>query len=480
MTQGKRSASKGSKKAAKSSSAEKKPRKEGQRYNYTELSKASATSGDPHHFYAMVVDATFPYKTRQDHYICSLKIVDASVHAKGGKGEEYLTLVLFATRFEDLPIIQRVGDIIRVHRAAVRIYKGHKQFNANVYYKSSWVMFSAEKGDNEFDPLSFSGKNFTFEKHEKATLQNTRKWAQGYLSSNNVISNDMYTALNKAGSQKKDFDSVAKICQVFEKDEFTNELKIRDASNTTFFCQTLKLKFPNVRTGDVIRIRSAMNDDTASQKVLNLSHYSNIMTLPKDCKLAKDVRSKVNEDKSADKNALASKDTMWNPVILTTVESKHNNLPQTTLADLFHYADNDPALAKESTFRTTFSVVKVEPGNVSEWVKCYDKKTKKTTSCKGQNCSSKAGNCIYQVQLLCKDVSTQNNNSVYRVLVYTHEGLGSNFFGGNSADNLYNNKAAAKKLEDYEKQLTRFNAWVDAVVERRNGYYFIKDTKLAF
>jgi len=26
--------------------------------------------------------------------------------------------------------------------------------------------------------------------------------------------------------------------------------------------------------------------------------------------------------------------------------------------------------------------------------------------------------------------------------------------------------------------LTKFNVWVDAVVERRNGWYYIKDTKL--
>lgn len=79
---------------------------------------------------------------------------------------------------------------------------------------------------------------------------------------------------------------------------------------------------------------------------------------------------------------------------------------------------------------------------------------------------------------MVKDASTQYNNNTYRVLLYTHEGLGEKFFGGVAADNLYKNDASRKKLEEYAAQLTKFNSWVDCVVEKRNGFYFIKDTKL--
>jgi hypothetical protein len=82
------------------------------------------------------------------------------------------------------------------------------------------------------------------------------------------------------------------------------------------------------------------------------------------------------------------------------------------------------------------------------------------------------------MQFLVKDGSTQFNNNVYRMLLYTHEGLGSNFFG--KAANLSSDKAAAKRLGEQVALLTRFNSWVDAVVERRNGYFFIKDTRLVF
>lgn len=73
----------------------------------------------------------------------------------------------------------------------------------------------------------------------------------------------MFAPLNKAQTQKGDFDVVAKILQVFELDEYTNELKLKDQSGATFFTLALKLKFPHLRAGDAVRIRSATYDETS-------------------------------------------------------------------------------------------------------------------------------------------------------------------------------------------------------------------------
>jgi hypothetical protein len=193
-------------------------------------------------------------------------------------------LVLYAKRFEDLPIIHRIGDIIRVHRATLRLYNHSRQFNASIFYNSSWALFTTDKksplqeiggadaGANlENTPFAFSGKHYT---------------------------NDMYVPLNKAQTQKEDFDVVAKILQIFEMDEYTNELKLKDLSGQTWYCLALKLKFPHLRHGEVVRIRSVTYDETSSQKkILNLSHYSNIMTFVSSSKLAKEVKGKVTDDK---------------------------------------------------------------------------------------------------------------------------------------------------------------------------------------
>lgn len=140
------------------------------------------------------------------------------------------------------------------------------------------------------------------------------------------------------------------------------------------------------------------------------------MTFINSSKLASTVSSKVADEKATEKASLKSKVSMT-PVVLTEVDKKHQNLVNTSLHDLFHQPDYH-----HNTFRTCFYVTKVEPSSASDCVKAFDKKTKKTTAAK------KGGDLIYQVQFLVKDVSTQFTNNAYRVLLYTHEGLGANFF----------------------------------------------------
>jgi hypothetical protein len=155
--------------AAKKSSTPSKsaPKQKGQRYEYTELGKVSVTSSDTHHVYGVIVDATFPYKTNNEKFICSLKIVDASLN-----GKEFASVVIYAKRFENLPIVHRLGDIIRLHRASLRMYKGHRQFNVSTHWNGSWALFSTDSKTatgatpNAEAPFAFSGNRSTFEKHE--------------------------------------------------------------------------------------------------------------------------------------------------------------------------------------------------------------------------------------------------------------------------------------------------------------------------
>jgi hypothetical protein len=280
---------------------------------------------------------------------------------------------------------------------------------------------------------------------------------------------DAGTSLKSAASQDGDFDVVAKILQVFQLDEYTNELKLKDTSGAVFYTLALRIKFPHLKEGAIVKIRSATYDETSTaKKVLVLQHYSNIMTFISSSKLANTVAGKVSDDKSDEKAALKAKEGGLTPVVLTEVDKKHASLPVTRLHDLFHDSDNST-----NTFRTCFYVTKVEPGNLANAVKSYNKSSKSTGSAKS------GSNLIYQVQFLCKDVSTQSNNNVYRILLYTHEGLGANFFAGKPSD-LSSDKKACDKLKASCDLLTRYNSWVDAVVERRNGYYFIKDTKMIF
>jgi hypothetical protein len=73
-------------------------------YVYSELDKCSTI--EKVHFYATILDAQFPHKSfKSDKYVCSMKIADPScIIDKTNGWVSHCTLVLFANKFEDLPI----------------------------------------------------------------------------------------------------------------------------------------------------------------------------------------------------------------------------------------------------------------------------------------------------------------------------------------------------------------------------------------
>ena len=75
-------------------------------------------------FYGVITDATFPYKINSNRFICSIKVIDPTLNPKNK--QDWAQVIIYATRFEDLPIIHRIGDIIRIHNATLRIHEGKR------------------------------------------------------------------------------------------------------------------------------------------------------------------------------------------------------------------------------------------------------------------------------------------------------------------------------------------------------------------
>jgi len=247
------------------------------RYEYQELAKASLTSNDHQHVYGVIIDASFPYKVNKEKYICSLKIVDPSLNASSKGNDNYATVVIYAKRFEDLPIVHRIGDLIRLHRATLRLYNNHRQFNLSTHWNGAWALFSTDKASplaevggqastSEIEPFAHSGKRATIEPQEKSLLSTLRKWGQQYFHQHDGVTKDLYKPLAKAKGTTGDFDVVAKIVSIFEMDEYTNELKMIDASGSSWYTLAIKLKFPHLKAGQVVRIRSAQHEVTSQSK----------------------------------------------------------------------------------------------------------------------------------------------------------------------------------------------------------------------
>ena len=339
----------------------------GQKYQYQQLAQVGLASGASEaHVYGVIVDATFPYKANKGRFICSLKVVDPSLN--GAKADDYATVVLYASRFEDLPIVHRVGDVLRVHRASLRLYDDKRQFNVNVQHNGSWALFSTDKspalggsaGDNQ--AFAHSGKRCSFEKHEVQLLASLRKWASTYFSSQQGTPSKLTVALGSAKGQSGDFDVTAKITQLIEFDEYTNELCLKDASGDSWYTLATKLKFPHLKQGQVVRVRSVQADaSSTSKQMLTQQHYSNVMTYISGSKAAKALAGLKHSFNAAALKAATPSSTA---LVLSAVGAKYADMPYTSLRDLFH---RDNTLSG-TTFRVQLSVLAVQPGDASKMV----------------------------------------------------------------------------------------------------------------
>ena len=83
---------------------------------------------DQVNFYGVIIDASYPYKS-PNKFISTLKVVDASLHSLGceaSRNVKFVTVIIYAKRLEDCPIVGKIGDCIRVHRASVKEHRGQK------------------------------------------------------------------------------------------------------------------------------------------------------------------------------------------------------------------------------------------------------------------------------------------------------------------------------------------------------------------
>ena len=141
-------------------------------------------------------------------------------------------------------------------------------------------------------------------------------------------------------------------------------------------------------------------------------------------------------------------------------------------------------------FRVRFYALRVDPQDPREVVQAFDPETKETFSCQDLNgaekgkCKSSDEECqfMYRIQFLVKDQASQLNKNFYRILLYSYdEPYGKDFFKQPVEPcNLYA-KSNEEKLTALKSQLNnmiRFNVWCDAILERQNNFFLIRDTKI--
>ena len=84
---------------------------------------------------------------------------------------------------------------------------------------------------------------------------------------------------------------------------------------------------------------------------------------------------------------------------------------------------------------------------------------------------------VYQIRFLCKDPSTAKNPYLYSILLYSHDDMASDFFN-DEPKNLYLDEDALANVTKKLDLLTKFNIYVEAIAEQKNGWLMIKDTTM--
>lgn len=411
-------------------------------YEYTDINSIKKEGDDDqYHFYGTVIDSSFPYKTDK-RYVVTCKVADASCATKGGKLNA-VNLVFFAKSFEDLPIIQRVGDIVRVHRAQLRHHNDERQLVANMYYRSSWCLFIGndseaplepkvenEDGTNNYfsyTPYNFSGKSFTQEAHEAKILKDLKKWSKEYFAKNDVVNTNIKKAdVEAAVKNQKDFDLLVRVTELKDHDQYSNAVTFNDSTGQTWSGNLLKRKFPHLKNGDVARIRSvsAKEDNT-----LLFSGHSNILKFFSFSKVEKSLKASI------------SAETHIKTCVTELTKPANKKIEFTALKKLFFNPNKNQKL-----FRCQFCVLKVDKKGATD-----------------KN---------WTVKLIVTDYTNQQDDKAY--MVHLDD---KTFFKGVTAAN-WDSAASKKKVEKGFKALTNKQNYVDAVLEREKKNYFIRHTQM--
>ena len=91
------------------------------------------------------MDATFPYKSKLK-YVCHVRIIDQSYE----RTKQVTNVIIFGKEFDQMPIINWYGDILRVHWAERQ--EGKDQLIVNLCYRSSWCLFIIDPIEQPLEP----------------------------------------------------------------------------------------------------------------------------------------------------------------------------------------------------------------------------------------------------------------------------------------------------------------------------------------
>jgi hypothetical protein len=401
-----------------------------------------------------------------------MKLLDSSV-------DEPMTLTIFARTEAEIPLVSKVGSIIRLHRAQTKPFKKSYQLNCDVDIKGSWILFDPADG---VTPVKESGKKYTFTTDDKTHLTEIRKFAKTFFAKNELKAMTFKEAEN---IKPMDFDVLCLVMEVKKKGNL-NTVKLCDHE------KVVKLNISGIRgftvtPGEVIRIRSANYTQNKKYDTLDLNEYSNILRVPAEYKSAKELMSYIEGGKASEKvkSKLAVHTPHLNaPMTGSKITDAHKQTKAVALKDLFA---GTAGKAGQTFFKIHVNVSEVSPKSPKEWIGVYDKKSKKQMTLEEAFKGKKSGKLpagmeyFYKMQLYVQDKTAKDTN-MYIVIVSTMDDKCPDFIKLDFGREYPSEKALAELKRIY-KTLTNPFVTLDMMVEvqdvaGKQPVFFVVDTAL--
>jgi hypothetical protein len=407
--------------------------------------------------YAVVLDASSPYFVKEiEKYMCVLKLIDDTVNPNEAKGKipPYISLTCFSRNKADLPVIDRMGYVIRIHRGDTKKFSKSFQLNCDMGIKGAWILFDPSEGST---PVKFSGRTYTFVEDDKKRVKEIRRFGDKFFKDNdatefasigaNVDEVDLMAMVMSRESSKKGYDKLT----VFDGEEFI-KLDIE------------KPRFAHILNQDIVRIRGIMQ----KKNEFLVNDYSNVIRIDKDHSAAKELKKKVEKAKK-DKKYSEKLDT-YMPTAdqsKTVSEILAKKTMSISLKELFGL---EASKIKGQKYSVSVNVVEIGPKDPKGCIISVDSKSRKQ-----YDLSDDIEN-YYRLQLFTKDANNPDDHSVYTLYLCTIDGRGKEFFPDPD------DKGTPSELKKIYKTITKpwfvLNLALEPVVSEGKSVFFIVDTKL--
>lgn len=315
-----------------------------------------------------------------------------------------------------------------------------------------------------------SRKNWEFVTEAREEVKELVKFKHKYFKE--TFSLDVSGDLEN-GKDMQEFTTVAKLMNIGVKIEENGnkllDLKVADHKTKAHVI----LPYNNAVEYDTLNVGCIMLLRGARYKTGNieLTDNGNLMIIPYDSLVAKKFYELTNFYTDSINNSFEKS--------FTISKVLDESLPITSLSSIL----NDATI--KNRYRTKVLVLEVGPKNIYDWVKGYcitchksfpltkdDRETLPLCLYCGDNAKS-----IFQVQLF---VQEPNAEEIYRLLVYTYNNKGEEFFDNEQAKNLYKSSKLHAKLKELEILMKKYGVYLDCIIERfkdsSDTYFQVVDT----